>query len=101
MSSKHSWTEDDDIIALYLYKFKGEENIPNSYEDIANFRGFTVNSLKSAFANFKAIDTGKGLLHYAKHQKSAYEKYKDMPKTELRRLVIDILSRKKMSQGSD
>lgn len=94
MSSKHRWNEDDDIIALYLCKFN-EEDIPYSYEDIANIRGFSVDSLKCAIGNFEAIDTEgrKGFKNYANHQMNTYKKYNGMSKGELKGLVLKILSK--------
>ena len=89
---KHRWTEEDDVVAFYLYRFKDNEDIPYSYENIANIRGFSVKSLESAILNFMAIDTGKGLKNYAKHQANTYKKYVDKPKEDMKEIVLKILS---------
>jgi len=64
---RHCWSVDDTVVAFYLYKFKGEEDIPYSFEEIASLiskKGDSfVGSLKMARDNFKAIDIGQGLSH--------------------------------------
>lgn len=89
-SNKHKWTKEDDIIVFYLYRYKNLQ--PYSYEDMANCRGFNVKSLKCAIRNFMAIETGKGLKNYAKHQKNIYHRYKDISQEEHKTLVLEILS---------
>jgi len=60
----HKWTEKDDIVAFYLYKF-GDKDIPFSIGDVGTNLGMGVNSLKMRIANFKAIDGKGGLEHFA------------------------------------
>jgi len=62
---KHKWTEEDDIVAFYLYKF-GTRNISYVIEEISGILGMSTDSLKMRIKNFRALDTGSGLSHYAK-----------------------------------
>ena len=54
---KHTWTEHDDLKALYLYKF-GYDDLALTIKRIADSIGTTEASLKMRIANFQAIDTG-------------------------------------------
>ncbi len=47
-------------------------------------------------ANFKALDKRGGLCHYAKLSEKIYNEYKDYPESELRNIVINILSSKEI-----
>lgn len=102
MTTKHNWTEEDDILVFYFYKFKGKEDIPYSREDVAslisNKDNFT-SSFKKAIDNFKYLDTRKGLSNYAQHQKKTYENYKDKSKDELKSIVLKILDDKQKQQS--
>ena len=86
----HKWTEEDDIVTLYLYKY-GEEEIPYTLEDISRNLGMSTNSLGMRIANFKAIDGKGGFAHYGKQSLEVYRKYYEAPKDELKSLVVKIL----------
>jgi hypothetical protein len=93
-NKNHKWTEKDDIIMFYLYKF-GTKNIKLSIEEIGEILNIKPSSIKMRIGNFKAIDTqGKeGLKHYAKLSKKIYEKYKNYLESDLRNIVISLLKR--------
>lgn len=79
---KHTWTERDDLKALYLYKF-GNDDLELTIKRIADSIGTTEASLKMRIANFQAIDTGSGLDNFARQSEKVFEKYKGLPKSEL------------------
>ena len=87
----HKWKEQDDIVTLYLYKF-GINNIPYTIVDISNILGMSTTSLRMRIANFKALDRRGGLYHYAQLSEKIYNEYKEYPESELRNIVINILS---------
>jgi len=88
----HEWTEEDDIVTLYLYKY-GNEGIPFTLEDVSRILGMSTGSLGMRIANFKAIDGKGGLEHYGKTSLKVYRKYYETPKDELRSLVVRILQK--------
>ena len=92
MGKHHKWTEEDDIVTLYLYKF-GDGNLPFSLEEIGEKLGMGVNSLRMRIANFKAIDGKRGLKHFAKQSLKIYNMYKETSDDELRFLVLKIMER--------
>jgi len=92
----HRWTEEDDIVTLYLYKF-GDVDIPFSLEDIGERLGMGVSSLRMRIANFKAIDRKGGLTHFGQQSLEVYDKYKRTPEDELKSEVLKIL-RKSMTR---
>ena len=51
---RHHWTEQDDIVALYFYKF-GDLRRTSSLETIGERRGMGAGSLRMRVGNFKAI----------------------------------------------
>jgi len=84
------WTEEDDIVTLYLYKY-GDEEIPFTFEDISRNLGMSTGSLGMRIANFKAIDGKGGLEHFGKLSLEVYRKYYRTPKDKLKSLVVKIL----------
>jgi hypothetical protein len=86
----HSWTEEDDIVTLYLYKF-GDTDLPFSVEAVGEKLGMDIGSLKMRMANFKAIDGKGGLDHFGTQSLRIYERHKQTPKSELKSLVLEIL----------
>lgn len=79
---KHTWTERDDIKALYLYKY-GTDNLSSAIKHIADSIGTSEASLRMRIANFKAIDTGSGLDNFARQSKNVFCKYKNFSRNEL------------------
>ncbi len=74
MSKKHSWTETDDITALYLYRF-GTSFLPYSLGEISKSKVIKPGSMRMRIQNFKAIDTGKGLAHFPRQSEQIYDRY--------------------------
>jgi hypothetical protein len=103
---KHKWTDDDDIVTLYLYKFD-VKGLPFSLNTIACKLGIIVGSLKMRISNFSYIDKKVGLANFAKRTEKIYNKFNGLSETELRSLVLKILnvcnskSRVKTSEGKN
>lgn len=79
----HRWTEDDDLAALYVYRFQ-TNGLPYTVEMIAKRRGIDFGSFKMRVANFKAIDGKGNLNHAAKQSVSVFRRYGRLTQEELR-----------------
>ena len=88
----HKWTEEDDIVTLYLYKY-GDGEIPFTLEDIGRNLGMSTGSLRMRIANFKAIDGKGGLKHFGRQSLEIYRKHYETPKDKLKSLVVEILQK--------
>ncbi|QDE97683.1 hypothetical protein [Myxococcus xanthus] len=81
---QHDWSELDDLVAFYLYRF-GTERLPFGMPIIAERRGIKLGSMKMRISNFKAY-AGKGRLkNIARQSVRTFEKHKDTPEPELRK----------------
>lgn len=89
----HRWTENDDIVTFYLYKFGGRD-LPFSLENVSSKLGMSVGSVRMRIANFRTIDGVGGLEHYGKISLKVYKEYKETPRDELRSLVLSIIKRR-------
>ncbi len=83
----HHWIENDDLAALYVYKYD-VENLPYSRKDIAVRRGIKPGSFEMRIQNFRALDGKGGLDNFAKQSKDVYERYRNFSEAELRRIVF-------------
>jgi len=86
----HRWTEEDDVVTLYLYRY-GDGEIPFTLEDISRILGMGIDSLRMRIANFKAIDGKGGLKHFGRQSLKIYRNHHDTPKDKLKSLVLEIL----------
>jgi len=75
---KHRWTEKDDKIAFYAYRFCNPEEIRHIAENLP----MSYASFKMRIANFRHLKDGSGLNHYSKQSKKIFGKYKDASKEE-------------------
>ena len=91
MPARHKWTEEDDIVALYLFRF-GDDSLSLPLDDIGAMLGMGAGSLLMRIGNFRAIDGGGGLSNYARQSKEIFEKHKATPKGDLRITVEKIIS---------
>ena len=76
---KHRWTEREDKIAFYAYKFLSEVET----NKIADALPMSNASFLMRIQNFRFLDSGKGLGHYSKQSKRIYERYRTSSKEEL------------------
>lgn len=80
---QHNWSEADDLVAFYLYKF-GTERLPFDMPTIAERRGIKPGSMKMRISNFKAYAGTGRLKNIARQSVRVFERYRDTPEPELR-----------------
>lgn len=79
----HTWTEQDNIMALFYYKFK-TLHLGLDESEIAKMLGTNVESLKIQATNFRRLQTVReGLSDFSKLQASIYEQYGNSTRYEL------------------
>ena len=84
--NRHSWTEQDDIVALYFYKF-GDLGRTSSLAIVGERRGMGAGSLRMRVGNFAAIAGGGRLDHAALQSREIYRRYADLSEPQLRKLA--------------
>jgi hypothetical protein len=87
---EHRWTEEDDIVALFLYKF-GDSDLPDTQDKIGGFLGMGPGSLLMRIANFRSIDGQAGLKYPARQSRLIYERYNHLPQGRLHALILGVL----------
>ncbi|HKG60822.1 MAG TPA: hypothetical protein VKB05_13765 [Pyrinomonadaceae bacterium] len=85
-ANRHRWTEKDDIVALYFYKF-GDLGRTSSLAIVGEGRGMGAGSLRMRVANFRAIAGGGRLDHAALQSRAIYRRYANLSESELRKLA--------------
>ena len=85
-NTRHRWTEQDDIVALYFYKF-GDLGLTSSLATVGERRGMGGGSLRMRVGNFRAIAGGGRLDHAALQSRVIYEKYGHLSEPDLRKLA--------------
>jgi hypothetical protein len=88
----HIWSNEDDIVAFYLYRF-GPESLMMTVGEISEILGMSEKSLKTRIKNFEAIDGADGLPHYTKQSKTIFNEYKNVSQETHRNVVIKILEK--------
>ncbi len=89
---RHEWSEADDLVAFYLYKF-GTERLPFGMPAIAERRGIKLGSMKMRISNFKAYAGTGGLGNIARQSVQIFERYKGTSEPELRNRAFPELGR--------
>lgn len=85
------WNEEELIIAVYLYRF-GWEDLGVSYQEIGKLMHRKPSTIPFRFANFLSYDgVNTGLKHGGKYAREIYERYKHLPREELRQRAIQAL----------
>jgi hypothetical protein len=88
----HIWTKNDNIIALYYYKY-GIKLLGITEKEIINFIGTTLDSLKMQSANIQRLDNSSGgLSDYSDIQKEVYDNYNNHIEYNLRSEVNKIMN---------
>jgi hypothetical protein len=80
---QHSWSEDDDLVAFYLYRF-GTERLSFDISTIAERRGIKPGSMDMRIRNFAAYAGKGGLVKIARQSVQVFERYRNTPEPELR-----------------
>jgi hypothetical protein len=89
----HRWTEDDDIVALYLSRH-GARFLPMMEAEIAKVLGMPEGSLGMRRQNFHYLDGRPGLKNAAELSRQVHGCYGKMTEPELRSLVLKVLGSK-------
>lgn len=82
----YTWTEADDLVALYLYQYGETSDV--TIAGVAAERGMSESSLKMRIANFSVIDSGSGLSNWAKQSEDVYRRHSGLSRGELRSLAF-------------
>jgi len=83
----HTWTEQDDLMILFVHKF-GIEKSPIAKKEIAKIIGVSLGSVSYRIGKFKAIEGIGEATHYAKLSLTVYTKYSDLNEMELSQLAF-------------
>jgi hypothetical protein len=94
----HTWDEDDDLVALYLYRAPHQDHPKMKPEQIAKLLGMSEASLIMRRGNFAHLDGKGGLSHPAAQSIQIYERHKNTPLGELRGMALRVLEAKRAKQ---
>ena len=83
MTTRHSWTESEDIAAFYLQKY-GVDKLPHPLPQVAESLALPIVTLKMRMRNFKSLMGTGGLPKYAKQSARVFERYKTHSEAQLR-----------------
>lgn len=86
----HHWTTDDDLLALYVYRF-GDTQLPIKKRDLPARLGMNDAAFPMRIANFRALDTGSGLANASRQTRDVFDEHRDTPEPALRRLALAAL----------
>lgn len=85
----HRWTESDDLMVFFLYKF-GKENSPITKDEISKKIGVSLGSLSYRIGNFKAINGEGNATHFAKLSEMVFKKYAKLNMQELKNVAFTV-----------
>lgn len=83
MKKQHSWSDDDDLIAYYLYRF-GDRELNVTKKELGDILGMGYGSLSIKIGNFKAIDGQGGLYGYSLQAVRIYKLYNRLSDEEVK-----------------
>lgn len=79
----HPWSDDDNLIAYYLYRF-GDAGLTVSKKELGDILGMGLGSLSYKIGNFKAIDGQGNLDGYSIQAVRIYKRYSVLPDEQVR-----------------
>lgn len=88
---KPEWTEEDQTLAMYNALYGIEELGINKSQVANDVIGSSVDAFNQQTSNFTFLHTGQGLDREHKLQPIIYERYKDLPKAQFKKLCLDII----------
>jgi hypothetical protein len=96
-NQQHEWDENDDLVALYLYRTSQNHALPRlpKAAEIAKVLGMSGGSLIRRRGNFAHLDGQGGLAHAAKQSIRIYERHKGTPDSELYSMALRVLEDKR------
>lgn len=88
MNAGHSWTETDDLAALYLFRCPtGQWTLA----DVSRALGIDDRAMRMRVSNHRAIETGKGLRNASKQTQRVHRSFASLScsqlETELRKRI--------------
>lgn len=92
MSEKHTWSDDDNLITYYLYRY-GDRKLPNTKPEIAEAMGISMGSLSYKIGNFRAIDGQGNLDGYSRQAVRIYNQYYKLTADETMVATVSALQR--------
>jgi hypothetical protein len=79
----HPWSDDDNLIAYYLYCF-GDADLSVNKKALSDILGMTLGSLSYKIGNFKAIDGLGNLDGYSLQAVRTYKQYHTLPDAQVK-----------------
>jgi len=79
----HSWSDDDNLIAYYLYRF-GDSDLSINKKELGDVLGMGLGSLSYKIGNFKAIDGQGNLDGYSLQAVRIYKRFHMLPDQQVR-----------------
>ena len=86
----HKWTEDDHIVAFYIYKYS-DKGLKYTREELGKKMGMGLNSLNMRIRNYSAVDGAGGLANGSRVVLRIYELHKNTPQQILKTRVETII----------
>lgn len=90
MPDNHKWTDNDHVVAFYLYKYS-DKGLKYSREELAEKMGMGMNSLSLRIRNYAAVDGNGGLNHGGKTVIKIYNRHKNSSQMILKSIVDNII----------
>lgn len=87
---RHHWTECDDTVAFYLWKF-GPEGLGLSIDAIATTLSIPIDSMKMRMRNFHSLAGQGGLANVAAQSKDIFARFGTLSEDELRTKALACL----------
>jgi len=79
----HSWSDDDNLIAYYLYRF-GDSDLSINKKELGDILGMGPDSLSIKISNFRAIDGQGGLDGYSAKAVQVFKQYHVLPDKQVK-----------------
>lgn len=81
MALRHSWSDDDNLIAYYLYRF-GDSELNVTKKELGDILGMGIGSLSYKIGKFKAIDGQGDLDGYSYQAVRIYKQHSELSDEE-------------------
>ena len=81
--ANHTWSDDDNLIAYFLYRF-GDGELSVSKRELGDMLGMGLGSLSYKIGNFKAIDGRGDLDGYSLQAVRIYKRYHILPDEQIK-----------------
>ena len=82
MRGNYRWSEEDELMALYLSRF-GDGELPISAQELANQIGMGWSSMERKIANFRQLDGHEGADRPSRQAEIVFERCKALTEAEL------------------